>query len=429
MSLLDKLNAICTSRDLEKKVVSKIIDNGALIAFIAITVLAICIRYTGRDFTSNDYIGSLCPWFDYYKTHGGFAALGTPIGDYNIPYQFLIALMAYIDINQLYQFKILSCIFDFVLAVSSGYFVYYICSQKTESNRSFKNVISSMTFVLPYGVVLCLPTVILNSSLWAQCDAIYTSFVVLSLLFVYKRSYFISFVFLGFAFAFKLQTVFILPFFLCLYFREKRFSILFLLFLPLVDIILAIPSLCFGLPFSTLINVYLNQSDFYPFMYLNYPSFWAMFGDNYEGMYKYMKALSVMLTMSVLLLGVVSVVLKKVNFKSSENFLSFAIWVVWTCVMFLPSMHERYAYVVEVLIIVLFFAKFWSGDKKGMSTIFIVAVALQLVSCVTYGYFLFKNNYITFQYAVFVNVITYIMFTYKLLIRKFREEIPSEEED
>ena len=417
MMFADKLNALCASRELEKKIVEKITNNGVLIAFCVLTLMAIWIRFSVKDFESADYKGFLVPWYGHFKTHGGFAALKSPIGDYNIPYQFLIAWMSYIKLRPLYLYKILSCIFDFLLAVYSGKFVYYISSERAGTTRSFKDAISNMTFVLPYGVVLLLPTVVLNSALWAQCDAIYTFFIVISLFLIYQKKYFFSFVFLGCAFAFKLQAVFILPFFFYLYFREKNFSVLFLLFLPLVDILLAIPSLCMGLRFSTLIDIYINQTGSYHYVYLNYPSFWAMIGDNYD----YLKPMAIIITLVMLFVGLVYIVRKKVNLKSIDNFLSVACWSVWTCVLFLPSMHERYAYLVEILIVILFFVKFCSKDRKDLSTVFVVACVLQLMTCIQYGRFLFQNSYMEFGLTLILHTSAYLFFSYKLFVKGFPE--------
>lgn len=418
MNLKKKLDALCTSREFEKKVIEWIVGNNVLIAFFVLTFMAILIRFSARNFESGDFIGSLSPWYTHFKTHGGFAALKSPIGDYNIPYQFLIALMTYIKVKPLYLFKILSCIFDFLLAIYSGKFVYYISSERTGTSRSFKDAISNMTFVLPYGVVLLLPTVVFNSALWGQCDAIYVFFIVLSLFLVYRNSYFLSFVFLGCAFAFKLQTVFILPFFFYLYFREKKFSILFLLFLPLVDILLSIPSLCMGLRFSKLIDVYINQADAYHYVYLNYPSFWAMIGDNYD----YLKFVAIIVTLIILFVGLLYVIRKKVDLKSSDNFLSLACWSVWTCVLFLPSMHERYAYLVEVLIVIWFFVEFWSKDRKNLGMVCVVACVLQLITCMQYGRYLFNNSYMNFGLTLMLHTSTYIFFSYKLFVKGLLEK-------
>ncbi|MBR5208754.1 MAG: hypothetical protein IKV67_02760, partial [Paludibacteraceae bacterium] len=61
MAFTDKLNALCASRELEKKIIEKIENNGALIAFCVFTLMAIWIRFSAKNYESGDYIGSLAP--------------------------------------------------------------------------------------------------------------------------------------------------------------------------------------------------------------------------------------------------------------------------------------------------------------------------------------------------------------------------------
>lgn len=72
-------------------------------------------------------------WFRQFQQVGGFFALSHQIGDYNLLYQTLIALMSQIPINPVYQFKALSVIFDYLLAFLAG----YIVSKKEGSTRNF----------------------------------------------------------------------------------------------------------------------------------------------------------------------------------------------------------------------------------------------------------------------------------------------------
>lgn len=50
-------------------------------------------------------------------------------------------------------------------------------------------------FFITFAVVIMLPTVILNSAYWGQCDSIYTTFIILTLLYLYKGKYHGAFVF------------------------------------------------------------------------------------------------------------------------------------------------------------------------------------------------------------------------------------------
>ena len=115
----------------------------------------------------------------------------------------------------IYWYKLLSVIFDYVLAISCGLLVL----QFTRNNRK-------MIFSIIYGVIILFPTVFLNSSFWGQCDSIYASFIILSVLSLIKGRYNRSFILLGIAFSFKLQTIFIIPLFGFHYFSNKSFSII-----------------------------------------------------------------------------------------------------------------------------------------------------------------------------------------------------------
>ena len=59
--------------------------------------------------------------------------------------------------------------------------------------------------------MILLPTVVMNSSIWGQCDAIYVTFCVGSVYFLIKKRPWLAAAFFGVAFTFKLQAIFFLP--------------------------------------------------------------------------------------------------------------------------------------------------------------------------------------------------------------------------
>ena len=72
--------------------------------------------------------------------------------------------------------------------------------------------------ITAFTVIWISPVVLFNSSMWAQCDSIYTFFALLAVYLLYKEKNIPAFVFLGIALSFKLQAIFVLPFFLFIYF-------------------------------------------------------------------------------------------------------------------------------------------------------------------------------------------------------------------
>lgn len=443
----------------EKNILKFIEKHITKLLFIGILVAAVYIRIAGIEYQSSDYLGCLLPWYNDIKENGGFAALGTLTGNYNVPYQVIIAILTYIPIKPLYAYKIVSMIFDLVLAVASGLIVYdFLEKPKTASSqeevieivtdkneeievvKDVETVAKEVKFLVPFASILLLPTIAMNSGVWAQCDSIYTSFAVLALYFAFHKKYGRAFLFLGISFAFKLQAVLILPFFIYLYFRKKEFSILHFAIIPVVNLVLGLPALLQGLSWSEFWNVYVEQSDTYPNMFLNYPSFWVLCGDNYDTM----KGIGIWLVVGILGVGLAVVLLKKIDLSQTKNYLLAAVWTVWTCLMFLPGMHERYGMLLEVLLVIqliyhgmeLIYVstdKILLSETSGSSpinrairgcdcrkmlqnTIFslIEFVIVEAADCVCYGKYLY-GNYVELNIVAMWFLAAYLLFNISLI--------------
>lgn len=339
--------------------------------FFIVTVLGGLIRLPGLSFVSGDASNFLLPWFDEIRNAGGLNALSRQVGNYNIPYQFLIALLTYLPYDKLATFKGLSILFDYILAVGAALCGCELLRKKTSE---LQNV-----FVTVYAAVLFAPTVILNSSVWAQCDSIYSAFAVFAILFLMKKNYKLSFAFLGIAISFKLQAVFILPFFVYFYFVERKCNLGHFLITALWFFIPSIPGYLYGRRFLDPLRIYLGQTTAHPNMWVNFPGFWVFAGDNYEVMGK----IAILLTLFLLGSGLFYLLSKEKRLDTSDRLLKTAIWVVWTCVVFLPAMHERYGYLLEILLLILV-----AVDKKYL----MIASIVEITSIVTYGHFLFGNS-------------------------------------
>lgn len=302
-------------------------------------VLSLIIRIFGMSFISADYNLFLKLWYDEIKMNGGFSALGSQVGDYNIPYQIVIAAFTYINVYPLYCYKIFSIIFDYSLALGV---VFLVSSEKKEIDLYKLRTICLAS-------VLLLPSVFLNSAYWGQCDVIYVSFIVWSLYFFRKEKYTTAFLFLGFSFAFKLQVVFILPFAVYYCWSKKKVELVKLILIPAVGLIMSLPAVFMGRGLFDFISVYMNQSDSYQYMSTNAPNIWSKFVAPYETL----KIPAVLITFILLGIVLLMVVLKKINAESSASFAGVAAWSAWTCVMFLPAMHERYFFIVDILMLIL----------------------------------------------------------------------------
>ena len=342
-----------------------------LIMAIVITGFGILIRVFGINFESDDYQSFLSIWWNKIE-FGGIEGLGQQVGNYNIPYQIIIYLLTLLPIGPLVSYKLVSIVFDVVLAISAGLLVYSLGNK------------SKFKAVLTYALTFCSLTVIFNSSFWAQCDSIYVSFILLAIYFLLKDKSIPSFIMLGIAFAFKLQTIFIIPVFLFYYIATRKISILHFFIIPIADIIMCVPALIFGRNSLDLITIYLEQTDYGKLIQMNCPNIYAFMCDGKDETYYYLfKNMSIVLTMIILGIALCMIIYKKVDLTNTNKFLLTSIWSVFTCIMFLSSMHERYTYLLDILLIVfvMITAKhYW------------VAVACNLISLSGYCFYLFNSH-------------------------------------
>ena len=91
---------------------------------------------------------------------------------------------------------------------------------------------------------------------------------------LYGRRYRSAFLFLEIAFAFKAQTVFIVPFILYLYILKKDFSLLNFLWSVLSFGACGIPAYIAGRGIFDTFEAYVSQVEAGGAMWFNFPSFW-----------------------------------------------------------------------------------------------------------------------------------------------------------
>lgn len=373
---------------LEKFIVSFIENNMHLIFFCIVTIIGFLVRYIGKDFISGDMENYLIPWYNEVRSYNGFSSLSHQIGDYNILYQTIISIISYTNFNCVYIYKLISIFFDYMLAYSSATF-YCKLSGTPKFDFSFNSV---------YSLILLLPTTVLNSSFWGQCDSIYTFFVVLMLMYMYEGHYKRAFVFLGLAFSFKLQTVFILPFTFFIYFLRKDFSILNYIISIAVFWLSGIAGIINGRNFMSPFTIYAAQTGEFRNMYMNYPSFWVLVSNSYYDLYK----LAIIIALTLCGIGLYLLWSSgRFNTNGRVAYIAAAAWVVWTCILFLPAMHERYAYILDILLIILAVVNIRYAA---------FAFTTSLLSLITYSICLWGNTNMTKIYAL-VNLISYVVCT------------------
>ena len=211
---------------------------------------------------------------------------------------------------------------------------------------------------------------------------------------------------LGIAFSFKLQAVFILPVFLFYYVCTRKTSILHFLIIPAVDFVMCLPAIILGRNPLDIITIYAEQTDYGKLIQMNCPNIYAFICDGND-MYNYFlfKTLSIFLTVAILGAGLCMLIYKRTDLSDTQNFLLVSIWTVFTCIMFLSSMHERYAYLLDILTIiyaVVNVKRVW------------LPIACNLVSLRGYCYYLFVYDVLDIKITaiVYIAVYAYVSFIF-----------------
>ena len=385
----------------ERKIIDIITKNSVCVFVGGITILSLLIRFSCKEFVSGDASGALLTWYDVIKSKG-CRSLSEQIGDYNILYQFIIYIFTLIPLKALYAYKVFSAIFDYALAIIAAMIVDY------NPGARFTDRLRSEKFAITYSVIIMSPLVFLNSSCWAQCDSIYTFFVFASMYAFINGKYSKMFLLYGIAFSFKFQAIFALPLFFILYFYKKKYSIIKFLFIPMVMIVTALPGIFMGRSLTDPFLNYFNQVGEYKAVSMNYNSFWNSIVSEWPGVnndYHEFKMVAVIFTISVLGIIMLKVINSNIEMNNYQLILLFHV-TVYTCVLFLPTMHERYGYIYEITAIILMLL-----NKKY----FAPGIGVILLSCITYGNFLFGLGCPLLITSI-INVFLYIWYAYHFWI-------------
>ena len=111
----------------------------------------------------------------------------------------------------------------------------------------------------------------------------------------------------------------------------------------------------------------------------------------------------IIITMTVFLIGFGLLIHKKFR-PVPRDYLGLCIWSTFACVLFLPLMHERYAYAGEILAVVYALLR-----QKG----WYYAVAVNLIGFFAYLPFLFGTSPIAPETMAVANLALFLLFSWQ----------------
>ena len=356
------------------------------IVFWIAVIFSIMVRvHLAPQCISGDYKGFITNWITAYAKEPFWQSFGHAITNYYEPYNFLLDLFAHLPFPAWVWISFSSCLAEYVTA-----FYLYKLVFLVGSGQGIKYTQHIAQFVVI--AVLFLPMAMMNGALWKQCDAIYTCFAIMGLYYFIKDQYTISFVFLAISFLFKLQAVFIVPFFLIMYICRQNFSVMKFVWLPSLYVIAGIPAILLNRGFHATYLTYFKQTQDVPMMSASSPSIYRFGLKNFEAFGN----TAIFITIIVLMLATVYLYAHKKCIDKNMMFY-FAGWIVMTCFVFLPEMHERYDYMALILL-----TAYIAAYKKKLLW---CVVIMNLCTAMTYSYYLFDFNDISLSViALFYNV-------------------------
>lgn len=239
--------------------------NSSLLVVIAALTAGILVRSVVIDHVSADYIRFFGHWYDIITRNGGFYALGERFSNSSPPYLYLLTIAAWLPIKKIYAIKLISFIFDLVLA----WFAYLTALEFSKSR-----LVSAIAF----ACVFLAPTVMINSAMWGQCDSIYSAFLIAMIYFLLRRNSFAAVVMWSLAFSFKQQSIFLFPV-LLIFMLRGRIQWKHLLIIPVVYAVMMLPAYMVGHPPMQLLTIYIFQAGTYTGLAYHAPNFYGAIGN------------------------------------------------------------------------------------------------------------------------------------------------------
>ncbi len=307
--------------------------------FAAALAVSFVARMKVVDHQSPDFRFFLVHWYNHLRSDG-YTGFRTGFADYNFPYLYLLYLVSLFKVPALIAVKSISIFFDYFMAFAVWWLV-----RGVRPGRPHLPVLAALT-------VLCMPTVITNSAVWGQAEAIYVSFLLLALgLWVRGRFNWAWLVF-GISFSIKLQAVFLLPLLAVLWLIDRRQKLWAPVMFLVAPLLAPIPAIIWGRPIGQAYGVYLSQASVYfDSRTANFMG-WMRMSSLKALKISYMGSMATAITMAILLISVAAFLLRHKGRPGIDAIMSMAAFVALVVPFFLPSMRDRYFYVGEMLTLI-----------------------------------------------------------------------------
>ena len=371
----------------------RFLKSPSIFAIVIPIFLAILLRFNLFYFKSSDFIHFLSPWYRFILENGRFSALQYNFSNYNPPYLYLLVIVSYLfpTVPTVWAVKLASIIFDFL----GAFWIYKITKLKyPQGNKPY----------LAFVMILFTPTVFINSAYWGQCDMIYTSFLLGCLYFICINKEILGLTFFTLAVSFKLQAVFFAPFLFVLILK-KRLQWESFLIIPIAYLVTLLPAWFAGRSFTDLLLIYVNQFGTYRSLTMNMPNLYQFISNDYYNLFSKLGVIFTLVLVCVLALSIH----REKKLLTQDNLIQIVFISMFLVIFFLPKMHERYFFPIDVFSILyaFYFPKYWfvpvvvvgsslfsySDSLLGERMVSLHVLALILLALFIWLIYAFKQSY------------------------------------
>jgi len=389
----------------EVKLRKWLMDHIILLAYAAVILLGLFLRYSHLPMLAADLKYMNSSWFEAIKAEG-MAGILDPALEYTYSplhlYVWMLAAALFGKFDTHLVLKAVSLAFEVGLVLATLGLLRTLLPKREQKFQRF----------LGFTALWLSPVLIWNVAGWGQTDALFAVFAVLAVWMLLKDQPVWGLVWLGVSLAFKLQAIFLLPLFMMAYFcGRKRFSVLWFLLVPGILVVSGFPMVLVGESPLFAVNIYLGQTDLYSEITYNYPNLYAIMGDALKvdqmtlGMYS-----RVGLVLCVAAMGsVAAYMMSKHKQLSDSTMVLLGAWCVLCCVFFLPRMHERYGIVGEVLLLCW---AVWLKKPRGL--VYALLSLLPILSA--YAKYLFQVPFFSLQLGGVMNLVLLCLVSWEVVL-------------
>jgi Gpi18-like mannosyltransferase len=343
---------------------------------VALVVLSIYIRYRVYGLSNEDVV-ILQDWYRHFYKDGKAALANGAFSNYTPAYLYLLWITRLFSdfFGSLVAIKIIPTAFDVLSSIA----IFLMARLKFADDKRY---------LFP-AIFFALPTIIFNSTGWGQIDSLYTSFLLFCTYFLLTGRPAHALIMFGFAFSFKFQAIFFLPF-LGILFLKGQIRWFHFLFIPAVYLILAVPAVLLGRSWSSILSIYAGQVGQFRSLSMSAPNLYVFVPDTYYDPGVWVG----------IIIFLISMVLwawinwhAKAGYKDRQIILT-ALATLSLVPFVLPKMHERYFYPADVfsLAAVIFVPEMW-----------FVPMLYQVISGLSYSVFILNASTDFVRIAALIN--------------------------